>query len=384
MKDHHIILAALLLAAAAPAQEAFNGIGVSLGNLATLSDAKSRCITPENPTGEPGRAARAVPTDPITNNVNNASAAARELGQGWKVNPYVKIEPGKTLALADMEGPGVVQHVWMTIVGSPRYAVLRIYWDGELTPSVEAPAADFFCQGWGEYAPVRSAAVCVNPANAFNCYWPMPFRRRCRITLENVDEKAMAVYYAIDYSLTAVPDDQAYFHAQFRRTRHDETSDFAIVDGIAGRGHYVGTYLAWGVNNNGWWGEGEVKFYVDDDEAFPTLCSTGLEDYFCGANDFDRSGRYQEFCSPYAGLCQVIRPDGLYKAQTRFGLYRWHIPDPVRFQKRLKVTVQDLGWRRGGRYLPQHSDISATAFWYQTEPHAPFPEFPSADELEPL
>ena len=374
----------VVLCAASVVNAAFNGVGMSVGNLATLSDAKSRCVSPENFTGAPGRAAMASPSNPISNNVNNASFAARDLGQGWKVNPYIKIAPGKTETLADVAGPGVVQHIWMTLTGTWRYSILRIYWDDEKEPSVETPASDFFCQGWNEYAPVNSAVVCVNPGSAFNCYWPMPFRKRCRITMENIDEREMKLYYFIDYSLTHVSDDQAYFHAQFRRTPYDESSDFTLVDGICGRGHYVGTYLAWGVRNVGWWGEGEAKFFIDDDKDFPTICSTGLEDYFCGSYNFDRNGRYQEFCTPYAGLCQVIRPDGGYRSQQRFGLYRWHILDPVRFSKRLKVTIQDLGWRRGGRYLKQHSDISATTFWYQTEPHAPFPKFPSWHELETL
>ena len=367
------------------ASAAFNGLGMSLGNLATLSEAKSRCLSPENFTGEPGRAAMAVPSDPPMTNVNNASHAARQLGQGWKVNPYIHVQPKETVTIADIQGPGAIQHIWMTLTGKWRWSILRIYWDDEDTPSVEVPAADFFCQGWNAYAPVNSAAVCVNPGSAFNCYWTMPFRRRCRMTLQNLDENArLTAYYYIDYTLTAVGEDQAYFHAQFRRTRWNATSDFAIVDGIRGRGHYVGTYLAWGVHNDGWWGEGETKFFIDDDDRFPTICSTGLEDYFCGSYNFDKNGRYQEFCTPYAGLCQVIRPNGLYKSQQRFGLYRWHIMDPVRFTTALKLTIQDLGWRTGGRYLKQHSDIAATSFWYQAEPHAKFPAFPSADDLEPL
>ena len=362
---------------------AFDGLNLSMGNLATLSDARSRCISAENFTGEPGKAAMAVPSDPVSNNVNNASRAARDLGQGWKVNPYIYVKSGETVTLADIEGPGAIRHIWMTLKGVWRWSVLRIYWDGEETPSVEVPAADFFCQGWNEYAPVNSAAVCVNPGSAFNCYWTMPFRRRCRITLQNLNPKERTtVYYFIDYALTEVGDDQAYFHAQYRRTRYNATSDWTILDGVRGRGHYVGTYLAWGVHNNGWWGEGETKFFIDDDDRFPTICSTGLEDYFCGSYNFDRDGRYQEFCTPFAGLCQVIRPDGLYKSQQRFGLYRWHVVDPIRFTKALKLTVQDLGWRNGGCYLPQHSDIASTAFWYQTEPHAPFPKFPAAGELE--
>ncbi|MGC9354934.1 MAG: glycoside hydrolase family 172 protein, partial [Mariniphaga sp.] len=141
-------------------------------------------------------------------------------------------------------------------------------------------------------------------------------------------------------------------------------------------------YLAWGVNNNGWWGEGEIKFFIDGDGKFPTICGTGTEDYFCGSYNFDREGQYKEFNTPYSGLHQVIRPDGAYKSQQRFGLYRWHIMDPVRFKKDLRVTIQDLGWRHGGRYLPQKSDISSVAFWYQTEPHVKFPQLPEWKELE--
>ena len=140
--------------------------------------------------------------------------------------------------------------------------------------------------------------------------------------------------------------------------------------------------MAWGLTNNGWWGEGEMKFFIDGDKKYPTICTTGTEDYFCGSYNFDRNGRFTEFCTPYAGLCQVIRPDGTYRSQERFGLYRWHIMDPVRFKKDFKATIQDLGWRFDGRYLQQHSDISATTFWYQSEPHAKYPEFPSWQDLE--
>ena len=242
---------------------------------------------------------------------------------------------------------------------------------------------DFFCMGWGIYAPLSSLAVCINPGSAFNCYWTMPFRKKCKITIENMDEeKAMNLYYQVDYTLTDVPEDAAYFHAQWRRTNPNHTSDYTIVDNIKGKGHFVGTYLAWGVNNNGWWGEGEIKFFMDGDKKFPTICGTGTEDYFCGSYNFDRGGQYKEFCTPYAGLHQVIRPDGTYNSQQRFGLYRWHITDPIRFEKDLKVTIQDLGWRAGGRYLPQKSDIASVAFWYQAEPHNKFPEMVSWEELE--
>ena len=156
--------------------------------------------------------------------------------------------------------------------------------------------------------------------------------------------------------------------------------DIVIADNIRGKGHYVGTYLAWQVNNNGWWGEGEVKFYIDGDKEFPTICGTGTEDYFGGAWNWEQpAGQYCTYPTPYMGMHQVIKPDGLYSANMRFGMYRWHVSDPVRFESDLKVTIQDLGWRSEGRYLPQQSDVSATAFWYQTEPHEKLPTFEKND-----
>ena len=359
------------------AQSQFNGLNNNMGNLYRLSDAKTRSISPENFTGEKGKGGMATLEE------GTAAHAARDLGQGWKVNPFVNVEAGQTFTLAEIEGPGSVQHIWMTPTGTWRYSILRVYWDDEKEPSIECPVGDFFGMGWGEYAHLNSLAVCVNPGSAFNCYWQMPFRKKCRITMENIDEKAMRLYYQVDYCLTEVPEDAAYLHAQFRRTNPNKyKEDYTIIDGLKGKGHYVGTYMAWQVNNNGWWGEGEIKFFMDGDKKFPTICGTGAEDYFCGSYNFDRGGQYKEFSTAYAGLHQVIRPDGTYKANQRFGLYRWHITDPIRFEKDLRVTIQDLGWRSGGRYLPQKSDIASVAFWYQAEPHAKFPSLPSKDDLE--
>lgn len=378
-----LTLLALLVATVVFAQQPFNGLDVNMGNLYRLSDAKSRSISPENFTGEKGKGGMADPKDKDKPNTANASYAARDLGQGWKVNPYVKIKAGQEFEMCNINTSGAIQHIWMTPTGNWRNSIFRIYWDGETTPSVECPVGDFFGMGWGTYAHLNSLAVCVNPGSAFNCYWTMPFRKGCRMTMENIDaEKEMSLYYQIDYTETEVPKDAAYFHAQFRRTRHNESSDFTVIDGIKGKGQYVGVYMAWGVNNNGWWGEGEIKFFMDGDTKYPTICGTGAEDYFCGSYNFDRGGKYTEFSTPYAGLHQVISPEGAYKSRQRFGLYRWHITDPIRFEKDLRVTIQDLGWRSGGRYLAQQSDIAATTFWYQTEPHAPFPKFPSRDDLE--
>jgi hypothetical protein len=213
----------------------------------------------------------------------------------------------------------------------------------------------------------------------------MPFRKSCKITMENIDVNPMTLYYQVDYTLTDFPADAAYLHAQFRRSNPlPEKKDHVLLDGVRGHGHYVGTYLAWGSRNTGWWGEGEIKFFMDGDTDFPTICGTGTEDYFCGSYNFENqeTKRYQEFSSPYSGLVQVLRGDGQYQSQQRFGMYRWHIMDPIRFERDLKVTIQALGWRSGGRYLPLRDDIASTAFWYQKEPHAAFPKLPSKDDLE--
>jgi hypothetical protein len=383
MKKSALLLMAVMAVFQVFSQSSFNGLETDMGNLFRLSNAQSRSISPENFTGEKGKGGMARLEDRDKVNVANASDAARDLGQGWKVNPYIRIKPGETITIAEMAGPGAIQHIWMTPTGNWRFTIMRIYWDDETEPSVECPVGDFFGMGWNEYAPLTSLPVCVNPGSAFNCYWTMPFRKKCKITMENINDKdMMTLYYQIDYTLTEVPADAGYFHAQFRRTNPNTTSDYTIVDNIKGKGQYVGVYLAWGVNNNGWWGEGEIKFFIDGDNKFPTICGTGTEDYFCGSYNFDRNGQYKEFCTPYAGLCQVIRPDGVYKSQQRFGLYRWHIKDPIRFEKDLKVTIQDLGWRQGGRYLPQQSDISSVCFWYQADPHTRFPKLPAWQQLE--
>lgn len=360
------------------AQEGPNhGIFGSMSTIYRTSSAKSFSISPENFTGEKGKVGMA--TEGV------ASRAAADLGRGWKVNPYVIIEPKKAFTLAEITGSGAIQHIWMTPTGNWRFSIIRMYWDDEKEPSVEVPVGDFFAMGWGKYAPLSSLAVCVNPGSAFNSYWPMPFRKKARITMENLDNQPMRLYYQIDYTQTQLPPDAAYFHAQFRRVNPLPFKEvYTIVDGVKGKGHYVGTYMAWGVRNNGWWGEGEIKFYLDGDKEFSTINGTGTEDYFCGSYNFENRDKkqYEEFTTPYAGLVQVLRPDGLYQSQQRFGLYRWHVVDPVRFESDLRITIQALGWRNDRRYLPLMEDIASVAFWYQVEPHAPFPKLLDKDQLE--
>jgi hypothetical protein len=377
MRPFVLLLSILMIGATMEAQQTFNGLGMGIGSLSRLSKAKTRSISPENFTGEKGKAGMATE--------GTGQNAAKDLGRGWKISPSVKIKSGETFTLGEIKGSGAIQQIWMTPSAPWRYLILRVYWDGEETPSIEAPVGDFFACGWGEYSQVSSLPICVNPGSAFNCYWEMPFRKSARLTVENIGETDATLYYQINYTVTDVPVDAAYFHAQFRRVNPLPYKQvYTIVDGIKGWGQYVGTYLAWGVNNNGWWGEGEIKFFMDGDTEFPTICGTGTEDYFCGSYNFEnqKTKQYQEFSTPYSGLAQVIRPDGVYNSNQRFGLYRWHVMDPIRFEKDLRVTIQALGWRSGGRYLPLQDDIASVAFWYQTEPHAPFPKLPDKDYLE--
>jgi hypothetical protein len=367
------------------AQQSFNGLDMSMSNLSRLSDAKTRSISPENFTGDKGKGGMADPKqDSGKRNVANAAPASQDLGQGWKVNPFIEIVGGETITIAEIDGPGAIQHIWMTPTGNWRFSILRFYWDNETTPSIEVPVGDFFGMAFNEFAPLNSLAVTVNPGSAFNCYWKMPFRKKARITMQNISKDAMRLYYQIDYALADVGNDEAYLHAQFRSSNPTKGSIHTLIDGIKGKGQYVGTYVAWSVNNNAWWGEGEIKFYMDGDSKFPTINGTGTEDYFCGSYNFEnkKTKQYQEFSTPYAGLHQVIRPDGLYLSQQSFGMYRWHILDPIRFNNDLRITIQDLGWRHDGRYLAQKSDISSVVFWYQREPHALFPKMPSKDDLE--
>ena len=364
---------------------AFNGLGLHLGNLSRVSSAKTRSISAENPTGEKGRGAQAE-ADP--------NGPARELGRGWKCSPSLPIEAGRVQELASIEGPGALQSMWISGNVVSRDFILRIYWDGQSQPSVECPLPDFFASPWlvqdprnptrGPFAPVNSLPVAVNPNRGLNCFWEMPFRQHCRITLENRHPAdTRHCYYQINFTQTEIPDDAAYFHAQFRRTNPVPYGEpYTNVADIRGQGQYVGTSMGWAIHNDRWWGEGEIKFYIDGDAEFPTICGTGTEDYFGGAYDWDVDGQYTAYSTPFLGMHQVLRPDGTYQAVHRHAMYRWHVMDPVRFERDLRVTIQALGWRSEGRFLPGQHDICSVAYWYQKLPTAPFPALPDRNGLE--
>jgi hypothetical protein len=327
--------------------------------LSRLANARTRAITPENRDGAKGAGARA--------GEGMGAAAARELGVGWKVAPCERIAPGDTLVLADAAGPGVVNHVWMTLTGSWRRSRLRVYWDGADEAAIDVPAGDFFCQGFDEFCQVSALPVNVNPASGFNCFWEMPFRARMRMTLENSGDDEVIAFWQVDYEERDVPDDTAYLHAAWRRSSPVVDGLHVILDGVRGRGHYVGTYLAWEAADAGWWGEGEVKHYLDGDGEHPTICGTGTEDYFGGSYGFAIEDEYRTFTAPYLGLPQVLCPRGPGGYPRRFGLYRFHVPDPIRFETDLRVTVQALGWNEPAcdRYRLRADDVASTALWYQ-------------------
>lgn len=332
-------------------------LGVSL-----LGDWESRSISAENPTGDRGQGGRAT--------TGTGEIPGRDLGPGWKISPSIRINSGQTAVLADIEGSGAIQHIWMSMRPERwRSLVLRFAWD-DAPPAVEVPLGDFFCLGWDAYAPLTSRYVVVAPYCGLNAYWPMPFRSKARVTLENIGEEDGILYYYIDYGLGEVPDEAAYFHAFWHRSNPvDDTHTHVVLPRVRDNGTYAGTFVAFGSNYPGWWGEGEFKFYIDTDREYPTMCGTGTEDFFGGAWNFDVPDQgYTTFSAPYVGLHQVLAPDGLYQSQQRFGMYRWHEGDAVRFRESIEVTVQDLGWRPDGRYLARSDDIASTAIWYGQNP----------------
>jgi hypothetical protein len=342
-----------------------------------LREVETRSISAENPDGSRGGGARAT--------TGTGVDAARDLGIGWKISPSVNIEAGAQCELAAISGSGVITHIWLTTQRDQwRTLILRAWWDESDEPAIEVPLGDFFCQGWGRFAQVSSAAIAVNPHGGFNSYWPMPFAESARISIENRAVRATTVYYQITYELGVDTRELGYLHAQFRRSNPvPRGQTHPILDRIDGHGHYVGTYLAWGVNSPGWWGEGEIKFYLDGDQEFPTIAGTGTEDYFGGAWNFDVPARgYTQFSTPYLGMPQVLRPDGLYASQQRFGLYRWHLLDPIHFARDLRVDIQTLGWRPDGRYRLLSDDVASTCWFYLDQPAAARPTLPSVEALE--
>jgi len=364
-----------------------------LSSITKLTTATTRLFSGENVYGEKGKGGMAEVSDTpqaevtrIGQEWKKSNPFARELGQKWKVRPCIPLAAGVETTIVDAAGPGRITHIWCTINSVVfRDVILRIYWDGEETPSVESPIGDFFCCGFAKPMNVTSIPINTNPTGGLNCYFPMPFRKHARVTVENrTKETWPEFFYAISVDEAPVGEDEAYFHAKFRRTNPVAyMDDYLIIDGIMGKGHYVGTQISWQQNNNGWWGEGEFKAFIDGDGEFPSYCTTGAEDYFGGAWCFNAN-----YSAPFLGY-QDLTAQGFFGEKqptnstgNRHSMYRFHIMDPIRFHNDFKATIQAIGWRSEGRYLPLQDDIASVAYWYQSEPHSLFEPLGSRHDLE--
>lgn len=318
-----------------------------------IHDAQTLSFSPENITGAPGGGSR---------------GAAME-----KINPNISVEPGETITLLDSDGPGVVQTMWFGGY-TGRNFILRIYWDGMEYPSVEAPLCSFFgfglnvyCDDNGSFPTLNSAMVLAAPCRGMNCCWPMPFRKHCKITLQNIGDETETTYYQITMRKTALPENAAYFHASFREEYGVKNGTvFTVADNIIGKGWLAGVSMSAGSNSDRGWVEGEVQMYIDG-ETYPTVNYTGTEDYFGGSYAWgcdNGNFRYEPFSGMYQGMFYYGHygedRSFRYNVQPRFMMYHWHIPDPVYFTKSLRVTIQDLPV--GG------DDFSAVAYWYLSEP----------------
>ena len=359
-------------------------------HITTVTDGKTRLFTAENVLGEKGRGGMAELSESPQAAVtqigqiwDGPNKCARDLGRTWKVRPCITLETGKETAIMEMDGPGRITHIWITVDAKHfRDIILRAYWDGEAAPSIESPLGDFFCCGFPKALKITAIPINVNPTGGLNSYFPMPFRKNAHITVENRSpENIGGFFYAISADENAVATDEAYFHAKFRNEQAlAYMTDYLIIDGIKGKGHYVGTQMGWQQNTEGWWGEGEFKGFIDGDTDYPSYCGTGTEDYFGGAWCFNDS-----FSAPFLGYQDLMANGGgrpYNSVGNRHSMYRFHILDPIRFQTDFKATMQAIGWRSEGRYLPLRDDISSVAYWYQLEPHARLEPLGSRDDLE--
>jgi hypothetical protein len=348
---------------------------IHLANLYQKRQAESRSLSAENFRGEKGAGGRATfETSLHPRSANNA----RDLGPGWKLSPCLEIPAGDSITIMDHQGPGVIRHIWVTLDAKwYRDLIFRVFWDGHENPAIECPIGDFMCCSWNKRQSIMALPINVNPSGGMNCYFAMPFKKHARIKVENDSPNDLpSFFYTINYTQEQVDDQALYFHAQWRRANPVRYGDdYLMVDGIRGQGQYVGTFMSWQQNNAGWWGEGEIKMFIDGDDEFPTICGTGTEDYFGGAWSFQG-----DFSAPFLGFQTVTGEN--FQAGARMTMYRFHVHDPVYFQTDLRVTIQALGWRSEGRYLPLQDDVASVVYWYQTLPTAPFPDFPARDLRE--
>ena len=339
----------------------------ALGGLPIYHAMQTRSVSPENPAGEKGGGAKAVP---LKDNLEvPLHHTTDHLGRGWKNRPFIRVKAGETAELMNVDGPGEIRHMWLLAWGMPgsdavpHTGILRFYWDGEEEPSAEVPAADFFAVG-ERFRPVDSLMVNVSEKNALSCWWPMPFRKHARITFTNSGTETVGVMtWQITYEKMEIGGDVMYFHAAYRRAYTGDENPYTLLD-VRGRGKYVGSVLSVHSLDDGWFGEGEFKLYIDGDGEFPTICGTGTEDYFLCSYGLN------QHCSLFSGvpLLEQYQP-GESRAGDMATMYRWHIMDPICFEKELRVNVQALGpvgdISDSGIYSKRRDIYSSVAYWYQ-------------------
>ncbi|MBQ3037547.1 MAG: DUF2961 domain-containing protein [Clostridia bacterium] len=332
----------------------------------TLDNRRSFMFSAENLNGEPNGGTRGKDCE--------------------KLNPRIRLEPGTTAVLCDTDGPGMISSIW--IGGHNGHSIiLRMYWDNEEFPSVEVPMSAFFGNFYdenvkdrdGKFITLNSSKILFAPCRGFSCYWEMPFKKHCRITVENRGYETKPIYYAITGWHGEVPENSGYFHAQYRQEHPVEKGRSYVALDVAGRGMFAGIAMASGLNGNSTcWVEGEVKMYIDGDQ-YPRINYTGTEDYFCGSyafgNDIDKE--YQTYSGHYVGMYAILGDmRDYYNTQQRFMMYRWHEKDPIYFEKGFKMCMDNMGWTG-----PRYDDYTSVAFYYMDKPTQLTEELPEDNEL---
>jgi hypothetical protein len=317
----------------------------------------SRSISFENPTGAPGEGGK----------------AASPLGVGRKGAPARTIKAGEEVQLCDIQGPGTLRHIWMTTAQEPvaqRALIVRVWWDDQEHPSIECPIGDFFGFAHGKIMPYQSAVHSVGPTGGRNIWLPMPFAKRARMTFVNEGSKDVPLFYQIDYTIgDQQPADFGRLHVMFRRENPTtEKQDFELLPLRKNKGRFIGSII--GIRNTHpeqWWGEGEIKVYMDGDQEFPTICGTGSEDYIGLAWGTQQTPFLYNGCS----LDQKDAGSG----HAFVSMYRWHLPDPIAWQHEARITIQQIAWHGG--LAETQDDWSCATFWYEPVPSAPLPALPN-------
>ncbi len=343
---------------------------------------ESRSISFENPTGEPGEGGK----------------AASELGVGRKGAPNKRIMPGETVVLCDIEGAGTIRHIWMTgewtnfewlepLKERPellRSTIIRAWWDGQEHPSIECPLGDFMGFAHAKVTAYQSAVHSIGENGAFNFWLPMPFTSAAKITLTNESELAFWLFYQVDYTINEThPGDVGRLHVCFRRENPTTLrEDFELLPRRKGKGRYIGSVMGIRTLHPGWWGEGEVKIYMDGDTDFPTICGTGSEDYVGLSYGIQNTTYTYHGCnllhtSDSTVTALDIPAEKMTEMNRQFiSMYRWHLPDPIYWKKECRITIQQIGCC----LYEREDDWSTATFWYEPVPSEVLPELPDKKE----